>query len=273
MAKTGRNDPCPCGSDKKFKNCCLKKKPRERIVMVGSAEPLRGLHYDKEKMEFMGLTHDGRLIETEMTFSQTQYTSQSGKEKVIIRVQDKVIPDEADLMRYLSSSFDLIIGIDTNTRVIGGETVSVTGVVYCIVQAEADHTSYNVDFPWHGAILFRDCPTVLPPEKFGWRAMIKEFIRKPINKTKRIAIVTDHDLENHISYNSNKIPIFGDFCLPENMILIYGRADGPTQNLLNYLVKQCDKKSSDVLKELETTGNYKHGDMRIPINKIPVPGL
>lgn len=23
--KTGRNDPCPCGSGKKYKNCCMKK--------------------------------------------------------------------------------------------------------------------------------------------------------------------------------------------------------------------------------------------------------
>jgi hypothetical protein len=23
MAKTGRNDPCPCGSGKKYKQCCL----------------------------------------------------------------------------------------------------------------------------------------------------------------------------------------------------------------------------------------------------------
>ncbi|MBC8391880.1 MAG: SEC-C domain-containing protein, partial [Deltaproteobacteria bacterium] len=25
--KVGRNDPCPCGSGKKFKKCCLKKVP------------------------------------------------------------------------------------------------------------------------------------------------------------------------------------------------------------------------------------------------------
>jgi uncharacterized protein len=25
--KTGRNDPCPCGSGKKFKNCCQKRVP------------------------------------------------------------------------------------------------------------------------------------------------------------------------------------------------------------------------------------------------------
>ena len=24
-AKVGRNDPCPCGSGKKYKNCCLRK--------------------------------------------------------------------------------------------------------------------------------------------------------------------------------------------------------------------------------------------------------
>ena len=26
MAKTGRNDPCPCGSGKKYKKCCISKK-------------------------------------------------------------------------------------------------------------------------------------------------------------------------------------------------------------------------------------------------------
>ena len=25
ILKVGRNDPCPCGSDKKYKNCCIKK--------------------------------------------------------------------------------------------------------------------------------------------------------------------------------------------------------------------------------------------------------
>ena len=26
MAKTGRNDPCPCGSGKKYKHCCYAEK-------------------------------------------------------------------------------------------------------------------------------------------------------------------------------------------------------------------------------------------------------
>ena len=30
MAKTGRNDACPCGSGRKFKKCCEQKTPERR---------------------------------------------------------------------------------------------------------------------------------------------------------------------------------------------------------------------------------------------------
>lgn len=32
--KVGRNDPCPCGSGKKFKNCCMNKKNWDELVPV-----------------------------------------------------------------------------------------------------------------------------------------------------------------------------------------------------------------------------------------------
>lgn len=257
----------------KTKKCCFDKKPRERIVLVGSSEPLHGVHYDKDKMKFMGLTLDGCLIEPEVTFTQTHYTGQSGKEKVVSRVQDKVISDEVNLMRYLSSSFDLIIAVDTNTKVIGGEAVSVTGIVHCIVQKTPDPDRYYVVFPWNGAILFRNCPSEMPSEKFGWMTVIKKANSEPLNKIKRFAIVTDHDLDNHIPYNNKQIPIFRDFYLPDNFILMYGRGDGPNQNLLNYVVKQCDKKSTELLKEIEKKGYYQHDDTKFSIKQIPVPDV
>jgi tetratricopeptide (TPR) repeat protein len=40
MAKTGRNDPCPCGSGRKYKVCCLKKDEeaeRERFKRAAAA--------------------------------------------------------------------------------------------------------------------------------------------------------------------------------------------------------------------------------------------
>ena len=40
MAKTGRNDPCPCGSGKKYKNCCLTKdEAAEREKLAAAVQP------------------------------------------------------------------------------------------------------------------------------------------------------------------------------------------------------------------------------------------
>lgn len=273
MVKIGRNSPCPCGSGKKYKKCCLDKRPREQIVMVASSEPLRGVHYDKEKMEFTGITLDDRLIKPVVTYSQTHYKNDSGKEKVIARIQDKVIPNEAELMRYLSSSFDLIIAIDTNTKIIGNETISVSGIVHCVLQTMPKPNSYYEDFPQHGAILFRNCPSELHSEKFGWMTVVQEVNREPRNKLKRFAIITDYDVDNHTSYNNKQIPIFREFYLPDNFMLMYGRSDGPTQSILNYVVKLCDKKSTEVLRAIEENGYYQYGDTKLLINQIPVPGL
>src|SRR6266850_3912953 len=256
MVKIGRNDLCTCGSRKKYKKCCLDKKPHEQSVMVASPERLHGFHYDKERREFTGLTLDDRLIKPVVIYSQTHYKNDSGKEKVIARIQDKIIPNEAELMRHLSSSFDLIIAIDTNTKVIGSESISVTGIVHCVLKSMPEPDSYYANFPWHGAILFRNCPSELPSEKFGWMTVMQEVNRKPLNKRRRFAIVTDHDLDNHTSYNNRQIPIFRDFFLADNFILMYGRGDGPNQSLLNYMVKQCDKKSTEVLRANEQTGYY-----------------
>jgi hypothetical protein len=273
MVKIGKNNPCPCGSGKKYKKCCLNKKPREQTIMVGSPVPLKGLHYDKEKMEFTGLALDDQLIKPVVTYSQTHYKSDSGKEKVIDRIQDKVIPNEAELMRHLSSYFDLIIATDTNTKDIGSEAISVTGVISCVVRSTPEPNRYLVDFPEHGIILFRNCPSNLPSEKYGWIMIIKKVNSNPQNKLKRLAIVTDHDLDNHQLYNNKQIPIFRNFYLPDNIKLMYGRGDGSTENLLNDVVKKCDKKATEALREIEKNQYYQHGNKKISISQMHTPSL
>lgn len=39
MQKVGRNDPCPCGSGKKFKKCCELKKHRKLSAEIVTAAP------------------------------------------------------------------------------------------------------------------------------------------------------------------------------------------------------------------------------------------
>jgi tetratricopeptide (TPR) repeat protein len=52
--KTGRNDPCPCGSGKKYKQCCLRKEEeveREALNALGQAQKNRsaGVYSDVVK--------------------------------------------------------------------------------------------------------------------------------------------------------------------------------------------------------------------------------
>jgi len=54
---------------------------------------------------------------------------------------------------------------------------------------------------------------------------------------------------------------------------MYGRGDGSIENPLNYLVKMCDKESTEVLKQIETNGYFHYGDIKLPIDKIPVPAF
>ena len=39
MAKAGRNDPCPCGSGRKYKRCCLEKdEATEHAALAAAAQ-------------------------------------------------------------------------------------------------------------------------------------------------------------------------------------------------------------------------------------------
>lgn len=276
LSKPGRNEPCPCGSGKKYKRCCIDKKTREHSVMIGSSEPLSGVYYDKEKMEFTGITHDNHLIKPAVTYSQTHYKSESGKERVITRIQDKVVVGEPDILRYLSSTFDVIVAMDTNTKVILGERISACGIVHCILQRypDAEREGYYARFPWQKTLLFRNSPSNLSPEKFAWITEIRRIKKAGPNMgSSRVALVTDHDMNNHTLFNDKESPIFGDIYLPDNFTLLYGRGDGSSESILNELVMHCDKEASIVLEAISESGFYQDGKVRYSINQIPAAVL
>lgn len=52
--KVGRNDPCPCGSGKKHKNCCwgkqfVKKKIKASVIRTGSPDLISRTFAKKEE--------------------------------------------------------------------------------------------------------------------------------------------------------------------------------------------------------------------------------
>lgn len=65
MAKIGRNDPCPCGSGKKFKRCCLgnglstnRFMPEERWSALEKLEQFVGAQLEEEEQEAYDIFYD-----------------------------------------------------------------------------------------------------------------------------------------------------------------------------------------------------------------------
>ena len=69
---------------------------------------------------------------------------------MISRVQDKVVVGEPDFLRYLSSTFDLIVSMDTNTKLIEGERISACGIIHSVLQhlSDSEREGYCASFPW-----------------------------------------------------------------------------------------------------------------------------
>jgi uncharacterized protein YecA (UPF0149 family) len=53
----GRNDPCPCGSGKKYKKCCLEKDQKERQQAYKAMIEEKENEWEYEDNEYDGLDH------------------------------------------------------------------------------------------------------------------------------------------------------------------------------------------------------------------------
>lgn len=247
MQQVGRNDPCPCGSGRKYKKCCIDKRPRDRFVYIGQGDKFQGITLENGEVSAHLLS--GEKVKAKVS-SQAQYTGASGKEKVLYSVPDKVV---FDVLLFLASDFDVFWAIDTNTKDVGEERVSVSCVLECYAQLIAP-TRVEVLRRKHGNIVFRNCPKG-EAERFGWSRLVKMITSQPkYSANLRIGVVTDHDMARHSHYNARELPIYGELYLPPNFTLMYAR-DDKMENVVNLLIKECDKDAETVLQQLKETGN------------------
>jgi TolA-binding protein len=75
MAKPGRNDPCPCGSGKKYKKCCLPKEEAVEREQLGQAEAKRAERAAAHRLQLrearaaMAASHSGAADGDELTIA------------------------------------------------------------------------------------------------------------------------------------------------------------------------------------------------------------
>jgi tetratricopeptide (TPR) repeat protein len=70
VPKTGRNDPCPCGSGKKYKHCCLEK---DRATELAPAIAQRvALQAQKANQAAQRKDYQAELLESQATLQEAQ---------------------------------------------------------------------------------------------------------------------------------------------------------------------------------------------------------
>lgn len=261
MKQVGRNELCPCGTGKKYKKCCLDKRPRDQVVLFGYSGKFKRITFENGEASAHPLS--GEKVKARV-FSQAQYTGESGKEKVLFCIPDKVV---FDVPLFLASNFDIVWAIDTNTDDVGDERVSVSCVLECCARLVAP-TQVEVLYSNHGNIVFRNCQKD-EEERFGWLRLVKMITSHPkYSANLRIGVVTDHDIAKHSQYNARELPIYGELYLPPNFALMYAR-DNKMENVLNLLIKECHKDAERVLRQFKETGSATIEGATITLEAIP----
>ena len=55
MPKTGRNDPCPCGSGQKYKRCCMEKDQAAEHATLAAKQAQRGAMHSEQRAQLEDL--------------------------------------------------------------------------------------------------------------------------------------------------------------------------------------------------------------------------
>jgi hypothetical protein len=249
MGMPGRNELCPCGSGKKFKRCCIGKKPLSHVVGVEHETPqvLNGARIEPDgRIVFL---YENKEAKPKRAWVATHRERKKG-EKTLVKVDTN--PDELRIGEINAlRKYDFIFAIDTNNRQVGDNLVSAAHVMQLRFKKEDELEQSTL-----GVFVFANVSE--KQENLAWLLLRDEILRSPSHShMNTYGIITDSDLGNHDEYNKHMKPIYADAFLPENFTLLYASEEG--NGIANLLIRQCDKNSTKTLGEFESgTLNIDH---------------
>lgn len=132
--------------------------------------------------------------------------------------------------------FDHVLVVDTNSERSGSGTHCATGVFRVEIEGR-DKDEARLGYAPSLLIEFRN--PEYNPERIGWIMVIDAIKQSPHLSGRRIALVTDHDLNAHKSLNLRRENIIGSHKIPKNVRLIYGASDRGS-HAINKLMRLAD---------------------------------
>lgn len=245
-----RNRPCPCGSGKKYKRCCLLKKNRTTTVRWRFSGPPWPNHARIYPDGRIGLYRDHEALVPTDTSMLTWY-GRAKKRKVVNDLAMEPHARATINLNDLLVGYTTLIAIDTNTRVIRHERVSIAGVVMTNIQRRGNR---GFALLRRHAYSFRSLPAG-EEELYGWKYLF-DLVEADgrYRRQASIGIIVDAHLDRIARFNRREEPILPGRFLPINVTLLYATADaGGSDYAPNRMMKDCDAMARLTLDALETS--------------------
>ncbi|MBA4124507.1 MAG: SEC-C domain-containing protein [Acidobacteria bacterium] len=270
------NKPCHCGSGKKFKKCCKDKKPRTKTIEYefGELKTIDGLNFNTLTGELIAFKED-KKIDFKAAEMEVTYERPKGK-KVLTQIPMPLNNPTLNLSAALEP-FDLLLAIDTNTQTINEHKLSVSCLIGGYVRKETSE-SFGEHFIRTPYALNVYEPQVIAlwnikekEENVGWMTFIEAVMRNPIYKEdSKILVIVDSDLGNIDDYNLRKLPIYGNFYLPQNMQLRYASSDAGSEFFACQMLRLADTEGKILIKEAKELAKLATHDEFL--NCLPIEG-
>jgi SEC-C motif-containing protein len=240
-----RNKPCPCGSGKKFKKCCMNKKQRRVSITMDMGEPVAPNRLRISPTGAMELLKDSLPLTPVEVYHDINFDRKKGP-----KVLNKTPLNSNDLIidpNIVLQNFDRIFAMDTNTKTKNGSIISVGCVVLC--KFSNHNEMLFAEFAPIHCFEFRNVKNRV--ENVAWMKAFQLMTATPHHYNfSKIGFIVDSDLGSIPAYNNRTKAIYSDYYLPQNIELIYASADVGKEYLANKLISLCDKEATKLLESI-----------------------
>lgn len=187
--------------------------------------------------------------------SQISHARQNGKDdKVLVSTPtDDFAALGESFITQLRKKFDYLVAVDTNTEIDRIDGYKVSACCVCGILQPLASLVDQVPYQTIACHLILDSGDMGNAERLGWHLVATVNINTPYLRSKRIGVVVDSELADHVVINARTKPYYGDHLLPENMSLVYASSD-KIETFVNEMIRLNDKNAAQLIKTVKRQG-------------------
>lgn len=226
--------------------------PRDHFVTGQTAGVVSSLTFT-----FDPLTGIPSILELDPTSLRTQisHARENGKDDKVLfsSPTDGFAALGETFLEQLRNQFDYLVAVDTNTEVNRIDGFKLSACFICCIIEPLVQLKDEVPYHHLAGYLILDSGDEGNAERLGWHLVATVHINTPYLRTKRVGVIVDSELADHVAINARTKPYYGSHLLPQNMSLIYASSD-KTETFANEMMRMNDKNSSHFMTAVKEMG-------------------